>query len=249
MTKRALLIGFNYRASQCPLQGCWNDVQNIYDFLKNRGYLEQNIEVITDANFVWGKENVIGVMIDFIEKVKPGDQIFFHFSGHGGQLPDGKDDVSSDEKDGMDECIYADDLEPIRDDVLNQIFVKCLPEGASLVAILDCCHSGTGLDLRYTLSSKGVKEENFATVDRNVVCISACEDYDTAADTSFVTKGKRMPQGALTHSFIEAMTTRHFRTRKWMGVLEDIISKTKGYHQIAQLSSTLENSGQSEVSI
>lgn len=245
MTKKALIIGFNYRGTRCPLQGCWNDVRNIYNFLSSRGYSKTNIQTLIDINEIHGKDKVIERMIDFMEKVEPGDQVFFHFSGHGGQLPDEGGEI--DEKDGFDECIYADDLEPIRDDDLNQILIGCLPEGATLIAILDCCHSGSGLDLRYIYSKYGPKEENKKEVNRKVICISACEDYDTAADTSYVTNGKRIPQGALTHNFIEAIEKYH--SQKWYEIVNQITINTKGYHQIAQLSTSAKDGSQWPVEI
>ena len=41
----------------------------------------------------------------------------------------------------------------ITDDELFKILVKDLPEGCKLTAVMDCCHSGTGLDLPYDYQS------------------------------------------------------------------------------------------------
>ncbi|KAF9577630.1 Ca(2+)-dependent cysteine protease, partial [Lunasporangiospora selenospora] len=86
-------------------------------------------------------------------------QFFFHFSGHGGQTAD-KD---GDEDDGYDETIYPVDHQTagtIVDDTLHALLVRPLPAGCRLTAIMDCCHSGSALDLPYIYSTSGQLKEN-----------------------------------------------------------------------------------------
>ena len=71
----------------------------------------------------------------------PGDVLFFHFSGHGTQIP--TDD--SEETDGLDEAIVPTDMNLILDDDLRVITCKISP-GARFTMLSDCCHSGTMLD-------------------------------------------------------------------------------------------------------
>lgn len=71
-----------------------------------------------------------------------------------------KKDEDGDEDDGFDEAIWPADVRPtddgtdadnvILDDQIKKILVDKLPDEAHLVIIMDCCHSGTGADLRYT---------------------------------------------------------------------------------------------------
>merc|ERR1712032_700435 len=72
----------------------------------------------------------------------------------------------------------------ITDDQIGDLIVKRLPEGVRLTAVMDCCHSGTGLDLPYTLTRRGWKEETnpFHSMG-DVQLFSGCEDHDTSADT------------------------------------------------------------------
>jgi hypothetical protein len=61
----------------------------------------------------------------------------------------------------------------IRDDELFQTLVAPLPEGSVLTSVMDCCHSGTVLDLPYVFLADGEHEQmeavpdfDFATLDK-----------------------------------------------------------------------------------
>lgn len=77
-----------------------------------------------------------------VTATQPGDTLFFHFSGHGTQVPA---DDPHEEADGLDEAIVPTDMNIIVDDDLRVIFCR-LPLGAHLTMLADCCHSGTMLD-------------------------------------------------------------------------------------------------------
>lgn len=92
-----------------------------------------------------------------MDGASPGDSLFLHYSGHGAS----KKDTSGDEEDGMDEvmlpCDFMEEDEGpeggkriICDDDIFDVVVAPLKKGVSLVAVMDCCHSGTLMDLPYT---------------------------------------------------------------------------------------------------
>lgn len=57
-----------------------------------------------------------------------------------------------DEDDGYDETLIPVDYASagqIRDDDLYESLVSAMPEGSTLVSLMDCCHSATVLDLPY----------------------------------------------------------------------------------------------------
>lgn len=71
---------------------------------------------------------------------RPGDSLWFSFSGHGSQIKD----YNGDEADGMDETILPVDYKTaghIVDDDLYAI-VRRITRGARLTVLLDACHSG-----------------------------------------------------------------------------------------------------------
>ncbi|KAF9950211.1 Ca(2+)-dependent cysteine protease [Modicella reniformis] len=179
--KRALFIGINYIGQKNALRGCINDVQNIKTFLMNRfAFKEQDMVSLTDDQRdparIPTKVNIMAAMQWLVRDARPNDSFFFHFSGHGGQTRD----ENGDESDGYDETIYPVDharAGVIVDDVLHSTLVRPLPAGCRLTAIMDCCHSGSALDLPYIYSTKGqLKGENMLS-DVGSGVLSAGKSY------------------------------------------------------------------------
>jgi len=94
-------------------------------------------------------ENILREIRNLVAGAKPGDHFLFHYSGHSGQI------INEDntEEDGLDEVLIPSDDKDfdkiITDDQLRKYLVDALPIGSSLVAIIDCCHSGSMLDLEH----------------------------------------------------------------------------------------------------
>jgi hypothetical protein len=77
--------------------------------------------------------------------------------GHGGRLQD----ESGEEDDGYDETLIPVDYQSagqIKDDVVYTELVGRMPEGSTLTCLLDCCHSGSVLDLPYAFKADGTQE-------------------------------------------------------------------------------------------
>ena len=87
--------------------------------------------------------------------------MFFHYSGHGGRV----EDTDGDEDDGYDETLipvdYLQTGNQIVDDVLYTDFVGALPKDCFVTCVIDCCHSGTVLDLPYTFMPNGETNEMY----------------------------------------------------------------------------------------
>mmetsp|Transcript_33440 Transcript_33440/g.86914 ORF Transcript_33440/g.86914 Transcript_33440/m.86914 type:complete len:234 (-) Transcript_33440:886-1587(-) len=153
-TKKALLIGINYPGTSAELRGCVNDVKAMMQYLQQNGF--NNIKVLHDGG---GAElptraNIMAGARWLVQDAKIGDALFFHFSGHGAQ----QEDPRFMEEDAMDETIVPCDFAGagmIVDDELFDALVATLPSGCRLTAVMDCCHSGTGLDLPFTHNAYG----------------------------------------------------------------------------------------------
>eukprot|EP00994_Dinema_validum_P007182 NODE_574_length_1536_cov_108.625420_g419_i0.p1 GENE.NODE_574_length_1536_cov_108.625420_g419_i0~~NODE_574_length_1536_cov_108.625420_g419_i0.p1 ORF type:complete len:440 (+),score=96.12 NODE_574_length_1536_cov_108.625420_g419_i0:54-1373(+) len=146
--KRALMVGINYKGQAGELAGCVNDVLTMQQWIKSKGY--NDIRVMVDDPRVSAEmptyQNILTGFQWLVQGAAPGDSLFLHYSGHGGQM---RDD-NGDEHDGQDETVVPVDYKTagqMRDDVVHNALVVPLPEGVQLTVIMDCCHSGTILDL------------------------------------------------------------------------------------------------------
>ena len=157
-TRRAVLIGINYVGhKKGELSGCHNDVFNMYMYLQDYyGFQDEDITVLVDDGDHERptKSAILNAYNTIVRQSQPGDAIFLHYSGHGTKVKD----LNGDEDDGYDEAIMPVDYKKngiIIDDELNDLIVKRLPAGVHVVALYDCCHSGTVLDLPYEYIANG----------------------------------------------------------------------------------------------
>lgn len=242
--KRALLVGINYINNPSnTLHGCINDVINIEAKLKiaNPECKEYRIlrDDATDPLLKPTRKNIIEGIRWLVNGLISNESIFFHYSGHGGLTLD----RSGDERSGYDSCIYPIDnakIEIITDDELRDLLVNKIPTGGKAFVVLDCCHSGSALDLRYMISAPEygkilISQDNkYPATNGSVIFLSGCNDTQTAADT---VDSKNIPTGALTNALLEVWN-QYGMNIKFKYLLWDIraVLKKNGYSQIPQLS-------------
>ena len=229
----AFLVGINYTGTINELYGCINDTKNVEDLLKNK-YNFTNVTLLNDNTPEKPtKQNILKGLQALLSNTRPGDTAFFMFSGHGTCTAD----LNNDEKDGQDEVIVPIDAYSyntcIIDDELNRMIRNTLKPGAKLVALFDCCFSGTVLDLRYTYGYPD--NTNQSETAGNVYMISGCTDQQLSMDTVAPINGKEMASGALTYAFLTMI--------KETTIMGDLVKKMQtflkenGYTQFPLLSS------------
>jgi len=160
-TRRAVMIGINYVGQEGELAGCHNDVLNMKEYIMNvHGFEEENIDILMDDGTHSSPTyvNIVRAFSRIVEASQSGDVVFTHYSGHGGKVKD----QDGDEKDGYDETLIPLDYQSagqIRDDMLFKELVGKLREGVFATSIMDCCHSGSVLDLPYVFVADGESDE------------------------------------------------------------------------------------------
>jgi hypothetical protein len=160
-TKRAVMIGINYVGQNGELAGCHNDVLNMKEYLMDvHEFEEDNMIVLMDDGVHDDptRDNIMSAYAQVVRDSEPGDVVYLHYSGHGGKL---RDD-SNDEADGYDETLIPLDYQSsgqIRDDDLLRSLVIPMSAGVFVTSIMDCCHSGTILDLPYNFKGDGNMSE------------------------------------------------------------------------------------------
>jgi hypothetical protein len=212
MVKKALLIGINYTGQPVQLNGCINDVNNVSNVLKTKcGFATTN--VLTETT----KDTMMSGIQWLVSNNRPGDVLFFYYSGHGTTTKD----TDGDEKDGRDEVLVPLDYKTngvIADDWLYTNMASKVTGGVTLWGFTDCCHSGTMCDLKYNLvpnctvrpkmprtpyNTKNWTDVFVTSLERNaplignVTFISGCQDPQVSNEVA--------GQGAFTRCFLAFM--------------------------------------------
>lgn len=238
----ALLVGINYVGQQGELNGCINDTQDIQKLLVEKlNFKEDQIIMLhdnADSDRQPTRQNILRSLVDLATKATQGkiSRLFFHYSGHGYYR---KDD-DGDENDGWDEVICPVDYATqgcISDDVLNLIF-GIIPPSCNIFSLIDCCHSGTMLDLKYRYkyaTQLSVNEINARPLDGNIVMLSGCRDDQTSADAYMESKYN----GAMTKAFVDTLKKYKYSIT-YLDLLEGMRGylQSKNFDQVPQLSSS-----------
>eukprot|EP01006_Ploeotia_vitrea_P065932 TRINITY_DN94050_c0_g1_i1.p1 TRINITY_DN94050_c0_g1~~TRINITY_DN94050_c0_g1_i1.p1 ORF type:complete len:595 (-),score=115.44 TRINITY_DN94050_c0_g1_i1:90-1874(-) len=233
---KALIIGINYRGTPHQLAGCVNDAKSWKAFLQAQGWNSNSIRMITDEG---GREQptqhtIVAALRWLVQGARPGDSLFFSYSGHGKQMKD----LTGEEKDGLDEVLVACDGGAVKDDDLFANLVAPLPAGVRLTCVIDCCHSGTILDLPYSFGVRGdkQKEGNKTGGEGMVIAISGCRDEQTTADIDRPGTGDG---GAFTQIMLEIIGKHEPSTLTWRGLLEEMhwVMAQRGFSQRPMISS------------
>lgn len=247
--KKALLVGINKYKPElgADLHGCVNDVENMHNLLTTKfGFNPENIRTVIDERAT--KKAIIERLKWLLDGAKAGDELVFHYSGHGSQVRDRDGDELDDQ---LDEILCPHDLDwddPLTDDILAVMF-KQLPKGVYLTMICDACHSGTmtkninpmkqvrnivpPFDIK--ARSKGIilpknKMGKKAIGSQRHVLLSGCRDNQTSADAYI--EGKR--QGAFTWALTTAIRENSDIT--WKELHAKAVELLNGYSQVPQIS-------------
>lgn len=153
-TKRAIIVAISEYAPGTGWRkiNTLNDIEVVRKGLRSQEFLQEDILVLKESYAT--KANIQKAFQTHFASLQKGDFAYFHFSGHGQQLPD----RNLDELDGKDEALVPYDAcekyDPqgyqgenhLTDDelqeMLNLLRKKLGPTGQVLVT-LDACHSGT----------------------------------------------------------------------------------------------------------
>ena len=246
--KRALLVGINYVGTSNQLYGCINDINNIAAYLQSaRGHPSGSFIVLSDvAARKPTRANILAAFKELLQGARAGDELWFHYSGHGAL----QRDTNGDEESRADSCICPLDFNQsgfITDDVIRSALAALVPAGARLYMILDACHSGTGCDLRhkyddssYLLSANApmpsaydpnawalrqtsYEFKRYAKTAGEVYCISGCQDSQTSADAYLAGQAA----GALTYCLLQSLKSNSSATYKWKHLLKDVCCRER----------------------
>jgi hypothetical protein len=205
------------------------------------------------------RQNILAGLSALVAGMASGDEAFFHYSGHGTLVRD----TNGDEATGLDSCLCPLDYNTpasagggvITDDEIRTLLVNKVPRGARLYVILDCCHNGTGCDIRYKYEDfslllrpatartspvwrtqqKAFVQGKYTDTVGEVYMISGCRDEQTSADAYI----NNAFAGALTYAIFAILRANQasIRTFTWSSLLRDLryFMRVNKYDQIPQI--------------
>lgn len=220
-TKRAFLVGINkYIQPGNDLRGCVNDIIDVKNqMLAPQGFKDENIVMLTDKAAT--RQAMLDGLRALVASGKPGDFLYFHYSGHGAQVRD----TNGDEPDGMDEILCPADIaygnggfkNVIVDDEIESILGGLKP-GVGFLFVSDSCNSGT-IDRNRDVLVRGINLNpnwtNLTPMQVNTTLmktfkarvnagkyhvITGCQDDQTSADAYI--NGRY--NGAMTYYMLDA---------------------------------------------
>ena len=222
------------------LAGCINDAVDMQKQVTTFFPSCKETRLITDETAMEPtRANIIASLAWLISGLKPGENAMFHYSGHGGTVRD----TNGDEVTGLDSCIYpmtGKTMQTITDDDLRGQLAVLVPVGCKLFVVLDCCHSGTAVDLHCDWQAVSqtalsfTQNQKYLKTAGTVVFMSGCQDVQTAADT---VNAAGRPCGALTMALLDTWKA-YGPAIKLKYLLWDVRKylRERGYSQIPQLS-------------
>ena len=154
------------------LAGCVRDVSHVEGFL--RGTLkvgDDRIIKLTSTNMGASRppeppealptyENMVNAFRTLTKHARSGDQVYVHYSGHGGRTPT----IYLDRKgpDALDESLVPIDIHHpnaryLRDLELAALLKEMTDKGLAVTIVLDCCHSGGATRGLNEVAERGVE--------------------------------------------------------------------------------------------
>lgn len=162
----ALLIGIDcYLPNMLPdkssyprLSGCVRDIRAVKTFLEHDLQLpHEHIFLLTATNTSASEppepreqwptyEHIIAAFQSITELAQQGDQVYIHYSGHGGRTPTLLPEQKGEH--GLDEALVPLDIgnsteRYVRDIELSDLLRQMVEKGLIVTVVLDSCHSGS----------------------------------------------------------------------------------------------------------
>ncbi|HJQ69749.1 MAG TPA: caspase family protein [Blastocatellia bacterium] len=175
----ALLIGVDhYMPNRLPggsyyphLGGCVRDITHVENFLKSKlGLPAERIAILT-ASLTDGDEpaepparwptykNIVEAFKRLTKKAKAGDQVYIHYSGHGGRAKTVFPKLKG--KNAQDEALVPTDIgnseaQYVRDVEIAHLLKAMVDKKLVVTVVFDCCHSGGATRGRGGARTRGI---------------------------------------------------------------------------------------------
>jgi hypothetical protein len=237
----ALLIGIDlYLPNLLPnggyyrsLTGCVRDVLRVEEFLLvTQKIPSSHICKLTSSNNHrelppeprehWPTyENIVSAFCKLTSIAQPGDQVYIHYSGHGGRALTPEPFRALKGQSGVDEVLVPMDIGNseagyLRDYEVAYLLKKMVDKGLIVTVVMDCCHAGSATT-GWLLEPQGY------------VLLAACGAHEAAYEFPFDGEEKH---GALSYWLVDSL--KHLKPGiTYKALYQRILAKVRG-HSIRQ---------------
>jgi hypothetical protein len=182
---KALFIGIQYQAiPSVALQSCIQDIENSKQKIQELYPDCASIRVLTESSELKPtRKNILESIAWLVEDIKPGQHIFFHYSGHGGQLVD----KSGAYKSIFENCIYpckGKKLQIILDDEIRKALIEKVPKGSKCFIVMDSYSGNATISLEHTWQTTEdhtlyyVQDLEMPSLEGKIIVLSSCQTED-----------------------------------------------------------------------
>ncbi len=175
----ALLIGVDhYMPNSLPgggyyphLGGCVRDISHVETFLTNKLGLPTDRVTKLTASLTAGDKpaeppaqwptykNIVAAFKKLTKQAKAGDQVYIHYSGHGGRATTAFPKIKG--KNAQDEALVPTDIgtseaQYVRDVEIAHLLKAMVDKNLIVTVVFDCCHSGGATRGRGGARTRGI---------------------------------------------------------------------------------------------
>lgn len=190
---KALFVGVNYTAiPSIALTSCQQDIEVSKQKIQALYPDCINIRIVSEASELKPTRKIILEAIRWlVEDIKPGQHIFFHYSGHGGQLIDKAGGVKS----IFENCIYpckGKKLQIILDEEIRKELVEKIPKGSKCFIVMDSYSGNASIALEHSWQTAEdhtlyyVQDIEMPTLEGKVIVLSSYQTEDIPADPASI---------------------------------------------------------------
>jgi hypothetical protein len=140
-SRHALIIGIGHYADPriSVLKGIGHDMDSATRIAMSMGIPQENIRYVRDLDATAARIEL--EISELNARVRPGDRVFFYFSGHGTRWYD-----AAIKKDECVEGLMPADSKPITNEKITALFSPIAEKSDKLLMFYDACHSGGVVD-------------------------------------------------------------------------------------------------------
>ena len=183
---KALFVGIEYsdipsialKSSQQDIEISKQKIQELYpDCI--------NVRTVSEASEIKPtRKNILKAIQWLVEDIKPGQHVFFHYSGHGGQLVD----INGAYKSIFENCIYpckGKRLQIILDEEIRKELIEKIPNGSKCFIVMDSYSGNATIELEHTWQTAEdhtlyyVQDIEMPSLEGKVIVLSSCLTDDT----------------------------------------------------------------------